>query len=83
MYFDRNRFADPVKKIMLALNVWHFFVRKNSFPRCWTNLMESFDSKKVQKLGVKTQADVRNTCEVLFIGYICGIVMMPGGNQQF
>ena len=68
---------------MLFCNIWNFFIRQNSFPRCFSNLLNTFDSQKVKNLGVKTQLDIRFTCEVILIQYMCGIVFMPGGHQQF
>jgi hypothetical protein len=76
-------FSDRVKLAMLFCNIWNFFIRQNSFPRCISNLMNTFDSSKVNRLGVKTPQDIRFTCEVIFIQYMCGIVFMPGGHQQF
>lgn len=34
-------------------------------------------------MGILTQASQKKTAEILLIGYICGIVLMPGANQQF
>jgi hypothetical protein len=80
LYFVKAEFSDKVKACMLATNVWHFFVRKRAFQPCIDNLLATFSSKAP---GVKTHDQIRNTLEILLIGYICGVVFMPGANQQF
>lgn len=68
---------------MLVINVWHFFFRKWCLPQCFTNLFKTFDSKHNATLGIKTQAQVKDTTEILIIGYMSGISLMPGANMQF
>lgn len=38
IYFDQTRFACYLKPLILVLNVYHFFVRKNALPQCLINL---------------------------------------------
>jgi hypothetical protein len=80
-YFHKEAFSDKVKVGMMVCNIWHFFVRKWAIAPCFENLFATFDSKKTY--GLKTPEQVRNMLEILLIGYICGIVLMPGANQQF
>ena len=54
IYFNKELFSDRVKIAMLFCNVWNFFIRQNSFPRCISNLINTFDSQKVKALGVKS-----------------------------
>lgn len=43
IYFNKELFSDRVKLAMVIFNIWNFFVRQNCFPRCWTNLINTFD----------------------------------------
>jgi len=79
VYLNKSNFADKVKIAALGLNVFHFFIRKNCFFGCVENLLKTFDDQV--KLGLKTFSDKRMVCEILVIGYLCGIVFMPGANQ--
>ena len=80
VYYTKELLADRLKIAMLFFNIYHFFVKKWAFPQCWKNLMETFSSTPS---GIKTKSQMRNTLEILVIGYMCGIVLMPGGNWQF
>ena len=46
IYNDKEKFADRLFLLMLFVNVWHFFIRKWSFPKCFENLIKSFDFKR-------------------------------------
>jgi hypothetical protein len=74
------QFAYCLKIGMLCVNIFHFFIKKNAFPRCFKNLLETFDSNKGKSLGVNCQSDVQNICEMLLIGFISGVVLMPGAH---
>jgi len=80
IYFDKSRFSDRVKIGMVVANIYHFFIRKGCTAQCFTNLFNTFSS---EKLGIKTLDQKRLTLEVLAIGYISGIVLMPGAHGQF
>ena len=49
-YYQKEKFADIVKRAMLLSNIYHFFIRKNSTPRCFENLFRTFDNSN--KLGI-------------------------------
>ena len=66
---------------MVFANIWNFFVRKWAIVPCFENLFATFSTKKTY--GVKTLEQKRNTLEILLVGYICGIALMPGANSQF
>lgn len=68
--------ADPLKLAMVALNVYHFFIRKGALMPCLNNILNP-------QPGILTKDQARNTLEILIIGYMCGILLMPGGNWQF
>jgi len=68
---------------MVSLNVYHFFIRKWCLPRCFENLFKTFDEKASAQLGIRNQDQLRLTVEILLLGYMGGIVTMPGANQQF
>jgi hypothetical protein len=81
IYYNKELMADRLKVGMLFFNVYHFFVKKWAFPTCWKNLMDTFSS--VPYKGIQSKAQLRNTLEILVLGYMTGIVLMPGGNWQF
>lgn len=54
IYEDKAKFADRLFPCMIFINIWHFFIRKWSFPRCWENLMKTFDFKRNEGLEIKT-----------------------------
>jgi len=82
MYYNKAYLATMCRIMMPALNVYHFFIRKNAFPECWANLM-SFLQLKPDKTGFSSLEQRRNTIEILVIGYFCGITFMPGAHSQF
>lgn len=79
-YFARNRLSTYCSLAIPFVNVWFFFVRKNYFPECWSNLLNTF-SKTIP--GVNTHEKTRRTIEVLIVQYLCGISLMPGAHGQF
>ena len=42
--YHEEWFADSLKVGMLFVNVWFFFVTKNAFPKCFSNLINTFKS---------------------------------------
>ena len=80
-YFDENGLNKVLKIALLGVNVYHFFFRKWCITKCVKNLFETFDEKKRALLGIKTQEDVKFTLQVLIIGYMSGIPLMPGANS--
>lgn len=73
--------ADKLKIGLIAVNIYHFFFRKKCLIPCLQNLFRTFATDR--PMGILTQASQKKTLEILLIGYICGIVLMPGANQQF
>lgn len=47
------------------------------------NLKNTFSGDKNSSLGIRTNAQRRLTTEILILGYMGGIITMPGANQQF
>jgi hypothetical protein len=80
-YFHYPCLAFKLRIAMLLLNVYHFFIRKWCFPRCFENLFKTFDEKATAQLGIRNQDQLRLTAEILLLGYMGGIVTMPGANQ--
>ena len=64
------------KCTVVCLNIWHFFIKKNALWKCLKNLINF-------KCREPTHEDIKFTIETLFLGYMCGIVMCPGGHTQF
>lgn len=79
-YMDRTKFADPVKLVMLSCQIYNFFLRRWCLPRCFENLFNTFNQQHTEQLGIRNQAQIRKTLELLVVGYFCGIVFMPGAN---
>ena len=80
-YFNKEAFADKLKIGMVLVNIYHFFFRKMCLIPCLTNLFRTFDT--TTPMGIFTQASLKKTLEILLLGYMCGILLMPGGNFQF
>jgi len=53
-YFHYPCLALKLRISMLIVNIYHFFGRKWCFPRCYENLLKTFDKKEVAKLGIRT-----------------------------
>merc|ERR1712178_536112 len=81
IYFDKAALSDKLKIGMLAVNIYHFFIRKKCLIPCLQNLFRTLATQR--DMGILTQKRLKETLEILLIGYICGIVLMPGANQQF
>ena len=83
IYYKKELFADRVLFCTMALNVWFFFVRKNCFPQCLSNLFASLTGSKGNTDGVTTFAQRRNLIDILVVQWMVGIVFMPGAHIQF
>lgn len=77
-WYNSHSFLSFTKYTMLALNTYHFFVRQNALPRCLQNISFRTPRQPESKAG-----DVRFSVECLFIGNMCGIIMVPGAHSQF
>mmetsp|Transcript_13789 Transcript_13789/g.21540 ORF Transcript_13789/g.21540 Transcript_13789/m.21540 type:complete len:209 (-) Transcript_13789:229-855(-) len=77
IYFSNLLFAMPLKVLMLGGNIYHFFIKHEAFPRCFSNLLQPF---KVSTVG---EADKQKLIEILVIGYFLGLVLIPGAHDQF
>ena len=78
-------FALKLRIALVTLNIYHFFVRKMGLPRCLSNLwtfLTDFRSTKMQ-YSVVSQQDIKLTAEMLILGYMIGVVTMPGAHYQF
>ena len=80
-YYTREKLAVFVKPATLGLNIYHFFIRKNCLPTCLNNLFNTFTSKET--LDIKTAEQLRLTVEIIVLGYLVGVVIMPGAHIQF
>jgi hypothetical protein len=80
-YYDKSKLADTIKPLMLIGNVYYFFIRKNCLPQCLYQLRDTI--KVGHKVGTFTDAERRKTIELLLIGYMIGVVLMPGAHRQF
>lgn len=68
-----------VKTAMVFINIYHFFFRRAALQPCLNNLWRFLTLKPdFQKI-----LDKKNTIEILYIGFLSGIVFMPGANSQF
>jgi len=45
IYEGKWSFGQPMKILMVSANIWHFFVKHNCFPQCFSNLIHTFNSK--------------------------------------
>ena len=71
---------DIVRVLALSLTVYHFFIRKMMLKPCLDILMDSW-YKNLE--GIKTQARVRLTTEILVLGFYINVILMPGAHSQF
>ena len=78
-YYDPNGLAKHCKIGMVVLNIYHFFMRKGALKTCLLNLKD-FLFAKPDKLGIVKLNDVRWTIQTVVIGYLIGIVLMPGAH---
>lgn len=78
--YRSNWFAPLLKKLMLGVNVYYFFIRRWCLPQCIMNLLETFSSKPASNL---TQRRSRMAIELMLICYVSGVNFVPGGHMQF
>ena len=79
-YFDKQCLAIWLKPAILAVNVYYFFIRKNCFMQCIYNLVNFMNPTKYKMTEEK---QVKKTIEILIIGYVAGLILMPGAHVQF
>lgn len=83
MYYEQW-FVDGLKKCMLLVNVYYFFVRQWCVPQCLSNVVGLFDCSRnllyPHKLKWSSQ---KKAIELMVICYIAGAQFVPGGHQQF
>lgn len=78
-YQDCNQMGKWCRIGMVMTNIYYFFIRRAALIPCLQNLMDFFRFKEDK---VKYR-DLRETAEINIIGYMVGLVLMPGGNPQF
>lgn len=78
IYMDPDCLAKWCKISMLFLNIYHFFLRKAAFAPCFNNL---FKFLKLEPDNDRVY--VQTTLEILMLGYLCGVFVMPGAHHQF
>jgi len=77
-------FCPLLKKCMLAVNVYYFFLRRWCLPQCLINLTKTFDgSQSLFKSQPFTRAQAKMGVELLLVSYVAGVCFVPGGHQQF
>ena len=64
---DPTKFANPLRAIMICVQIWHFFVRQGCTAKCFENLFQSFDFNKV--LEINTPEQVRKCGDIILIGF--------------
>lgn len=62
----------------LALNVYHFFIKKRALPTCLQNLIKPLSSS-----DPFSDSQIRFSVECIFLGQMIGCMMCPGGHFQF
>lgn len=82
-YMRRDGLALHVKAGMFVANIYHFFFRKQLIIDCFLMLNEVLSLKFVRYEGVRNREHLRLTAEILIIGYLSGVYLMPGANLQF
>lgn len=80
-YEEYECLAVKLRISMLSLNVYHFFIRKWCWKQCLINLRDWFDPKYQYVHKPLKQKDINLTLEILVLGYVTGVVLMPGANQ--
>lgn len=75
-YIDFWSMTVYLKLAIPILNVYHFFIRKNCLWQCLDNLF----SLKDLEFAISERSKVRKTLEIFLIGYMSGVVVMPGAH---
>ena len=81
-YYDPEGLAKHCKIGIVALNIYHFFIRKGALITCLTNLKD-FLTGNQDKPGVSKLKQLQWTIQTVVIGYFVGIILMPGAHGQF
>ena len=79
LYYSKE-WNDGLKLGIVVLNIYHFFIRKWCFPKCFENLMNSFKSRHLTKVTYK---ETKLLIELMVLGILIGICLVPGGHFQF
>ena len=53
-YYNQSCFANKVKLMIVFMNVYHFFLRKGCWTRCFLNLFDTFNPFGRLKYGIHT-----------------------------
>lgn len=77
-YYDQYCLPLILRIAIPLSNVYYFFIKKNCFYQCWDNLINF--SKPPVMFTIKERDRVRFTLELLIIGYVAGVVLMPGAH---
>lgn len=78
--FESQLFQNGCKAAILFLNVYFFFLKQNSFKRCWANLQST--AKASFAASNLSQADSKFALECLLVLQMAGITLTPGGHTQ-
>mmetsp|Transcript_1806 Transcript_1806/g.2400 ORF Transcript_1806/g.2400 Transcript_1806/m.2400 type:complete len:270 (+) Transcript_1806:2487-3296(+) len=82
VYLNRYAFALPLKIILLVVNIWNFFFKHGCWNQCFDNLLSTFKPGHKHS-EVTTPAARKKTVDILLVGYVAGLVLMPGAHDQF
>jgi len=74
-----DEFLLYTKYAIVVLNIWHFFVKKNALRTCLANLV--YVREGLTKPW--SHRDVKFCVETIWLGFMCGVIMCPGGHTQF
>jgi hypothetical protein len=77
--FYSPEFVYTCKLSILVLNVINFAVTHSALPVCIENLKNTFKSGKLPLL---THRHTKMMVECTMVGFVIGLVLMPGGHQQ-
>lgn len=79
IYYSKG-FVPRLKKIMMFINFWFFFVRRFCAPRCIMNVLSVTDSKWSRQQKLRWRDQILAT-ELMVVCYIAGAQFVPGGHQ--
>lgn len=80
MYF-KDAWLEFLQKVILFINVYYFFIRRNCMPKCLSQLWNTFSPQKCDTSH--KLKDLRLCVELLVIAYLSGLAFLPGGHRQF
>ena len=79
----KGAFIDLVRKIILGVNIYYFFIRRNCLPKCLDQLFNTFSSENKAEAQSQKLKDFKKCIELLTIMYLSGLGLLPGGHRQF